>query len=254
MASPGLEPETFSVLDWRDNQLHHDTGCVCLTRFNYKSFLQVNKFSKATWPSSLWVDCLTQLNSEYRVIWIKRVWTLNLGLDLSLLFSIPLLAVVSFGLLILSPSSLPLSLSPKRLNPTSISLLSFSLVGFYHRRCLEPRLTWLSMISSSRIRSLAEVEAGAEAEAQAPVLVPPAVWTTVPPIEPVHTPLLRSDLLSVLPIDFLFYLFFFFFCNSNLCEFYRLFRHRILRGSTTCLLRIRLWLSPVNLVAFEHLQ
>jgi hypothetical protein len=25
MASPGLEPETFSVLDWRDNQLHHDT-------------------------------------------------------------------------------------------------------------------------------------------------------------------------------------------------------------------------------------
>ena len=30
MASPGLEPETFSVLDWRDNQLHHDT-----TRFNF---------------------------------------------------------------------------------------------------------------------------------------------------------------------------------------------------------------------------
>jgi hypothetical protein len=29
MASPGLEPETFSVLDWRDNQLHHDTK-VCL--------------------------------------------------------------------------------------------------------------------------------------------------------------------------------------------------------------------------------
>jgi hypothetical protein len=26
MASPGLEPETFSVLDWRDNQLHHDTN------------------------------------------------------------------------------------------------------------------------------------------------------------------------------------------------------------------------------------
>ena len=25
MASPGFEPETFSVLDWRDNQLHHDT-------------------------------------------------------------------------------------------------------------------------------------------------------------------------------------------------------------------------------------
>jgi hypothetical protein len=22
--SPGLEPETFSVLDWRDNQLHHE--------------------------------------------------------------------------------------------------------------------------------------------------------------------------------------------------------------------------------------
>ena len=29
LASPGLEPETFSVLDWRDNQLHHDTvGCI----------------------------------------------------------------------------------------------------------------------------------------------------------------------------------------------------------------------------------
>ena len=25
LASPGLEPETFSVLDWRDNQLHHET-------------------------------------------------------------------------------------------------------------------------------------------------------------------------------------------------------------------------------------
>ena len=30
MASPGLEPETFSVLDWRDNQLHHDTFVVLL--------------------------------------------------------------------------------------------------------------------------------------------------------------------------------------------------------------------------------
>ena len=28
MASPGLEPETFSVLDWRDNQLHHDTFVI----------------------------------------------------------------------------------------------------------------------------------------------------------------------------------------------------------------------------------
>ena len=25
LASPGFEPETFSVLDWRDNQLHHET-------------------------------------------------------------------------------------------------------------------------------------------------------------------------------------------------------------------------------------
>jgi hypothetical protein len=25
MASPGFEPVTFSVLDWRDNQLHHET-------------------------------------------------------------------------------------------------------------------------------------------------------------------------------------------------------------------------------------
>ena len=24
LASPGFEPETFSVLDWRDNQLHHE--------------------------------------------------------------------------------------------------------------------------------------------------------------------------------------------------------------------------------------
>ena len=25
MVLPGFEPETFSVLDWRDNQLHHET-------------------------------------------------------------------------------------------------------------------------------------------------------------------------------------------------------------------------------------
>ena len=24
MSSPGFEPRTFSVLDWRDNQLHHE--------------------------------------------------------------------------------------------------------------------------------------------------------------------------------------------------------------------------------------
>ena len=30
MASPGLEPETFSVLDWCDNQLHHETDDVRL--------------------------------------------------------------------------------------------------------------------------------------------------------------------------------------------------------------------------------
>ena len=28
MASPGFEPETFSVLDWRDNQLHHETNLM----------------------------------------------------------------------------------------------------------------------------------------------------------------------------------------------------------------------------------
>ena len=28
MFSPGLEPETFSVLDWRDNQLHHENISV----------------------------------------------------------------------------------------------------------------------------------------------------------------------------------------------------------------------------------
>jgi len=27
MASPRLELGTFSVLDWRDNQLHHETIC-----------------------------------------------------------------------------------------------------------------------------------------------------------------------------------------------------------------------------------
>jgi hypothetical protein len=27
LASPGLELETFSMLNWRDNQLHHDTIC-----------------------------------------------------------------------------------------------------------------------------------------------------------------------------------------------------------------------------------
>ena len=35
MASPGLEPETFSVLDWRDNQLHHETICVYWALTNY---------------------------------------------------------------------------------------------------------------------------------------------------------------------------------------------------------------------------
>ena len=39
MASPGLEPETFSVLDWRDNQLHHDTSswyyyCFLFIKYN----------------------------------------------------------------------------------------------------------------------------------------------------------------------------------------------------------------------------
>ena len=33
LASPGLEPETFSVLDWRDNQLHHDTRCSQMAIF-----------------------------------------------------------------------------------------------------------------------------------------------------------------------------------------------------------------------------
>ena len=28
LASPRLELETFSVLDWRDNRLHHDTPVV----------------------------------------------------------------------------------------------------------------------------------------------------------------------------------------------------------------------------------
>ena len=39
MASPGFEPETFSVLDWRDNQLHHDTTFVALA--GIKLFLGV---------------------------------------------------------------------------------------------------------------------------------------------------------------------------------------------------------------------
>ena len=36
MASPGLEPETFSVLDWRDNQLHHDTFLFVYVKLCYK--------------------------------------------------------------------------------------------------------------------------------------------------------------------------------------------------------------------------
>ena len=32
MASPGFEPETFSVLDWRDNQLHHNTMLLAKKR------------------------------------------------------------------------------------------------------------------------------------------------------------------------------------------------------------------------------
>ena len=30
MDSPGLEPETFGVLDWRDNQLHHETKYISI--------------------------------------------------------------------------------------------------------------------------------------------------------------------------------------------------------------------------------
>ena len=37
MASPGLEPETFSVLDWRDNQLHHDTVCENFMKSSHSS-------------------------------------------------------------------------------------------------------------------------------------------------------------------------------------------------------------------------
>ena len=33
MASPGFEPETFSVLDWRDNQLHHDTMLIHVLKY-----------------------------------------------------------------------------------------------------------------------------------------------------------------------------------------------------------------------------
>jgi hypothetical protein len=35
MASPGFEPETFSVLDWRDNQLHHETALICVANNVY---------------------------------------------------------------------------------------------------------------------------------------------------------------------------------------------------------------------------
>ena len=39
MVSPGLEPETFSVLDWRDNQLHHENSDV----YGLPCFIHVSK-------------------------------------------------------------------------------------------------------------------------------------------------------------------------------------------------------------------
>ena len=38
MASPGFEPETFSVLDWRDNQLHHETLVLILATKIFDNF------------------------------------------------------------------------------------------------------------------------------------------------------------------------------------------------------------------------
>lgn len=43
MASPGLEPETFSVLDWRDNQLHHETSAGSN---NYETYIIIIIFYK----------------------------------------------------------------------------------------------------------------------------------------------------------------------------------------------------------------
>ena len=43
MASPGLEPETFSVLDWRDNQLHHDTFLILILLFGKLNWLELER-------------------------------------------------------------------------------------------------------------------------------------------------------------------------------------------------------------------
>ena len=49
MASPGLEPETFSVLDWRDNQLHHDTLLVLRSEpYSFAHALGIIRAMKST--------------------------------------------------------------------------------------------------------------------------------------------------------------------------------------------------------------
>ena len=41
LASLGLKAKTFSVLDWRDNQLHHDTSCLNCFCFILPFFVSV---------------------------------------------------------------------------------------------------------------------------------------------------------------------------------------------------------------------
>ena len=81
LASPRLELETFSVLDWRDNQLHHDTfGSNTATSTSYHHVVQGNVLiglkmnylrlgSKFTSKSS-WIMRSTQVNGQ--IIWYER--------------------------------------------------------------------------------------------------------------------------------------------------------------------------------------
>ena len=69
LASPGFEPETFSVLDWRDNQLHHETiWCFLKLHYPIYTFLVLKNyyFCEETWHICKCV--LGVLNHQYNIL------------------------------------------------------------------------------------------------------------------------------------------------------------------------------------------
>ena len=77
LASPGFEPETFSVLDWRDNQLHHETFVVELSTSTYNYFLLWRPLGWVDKPVSCQIEILQQENEQ---VWycIKKTWEFHL--------------------------------------------------------------------------------------------------------------------------------------------------------------------------------